>query len=61
MLAITPKQAAEELQVSLATVYRWMKNGRLKTLPGRGEARILLSQFAENREKEERLQRIWGK
>lgn len=61
-IILTPAEAAKILKVSLTTVYRWINNGEIKTLPISGHVRIYGDQFFSNKERaqEEMKRRIWN-
>lgn len=60
MIAITVNEASKQFGVTPMTIYRWIKKGRIQTLPGDGMVMIPMSQFDIYREKAEKQERIWN-
>lgn len=59
MLAMSVKQAAEELGLSPKTIYRRIAKGEIKILQSNGVIRIPIDQFT-TKEDPDRNNRIWG-
>lgn len=58
-IALSVKAASERFGVTPMTIYRWIKSGRIQTLPGDGMVMIPTSQFDIYKSKAEKEERIW--